>query len=105
MNIEYKTKNYNEKCGALIYSVNVVCKDDGVHFPLFSYNGYMLLKESDVDKSEDELRDMVIEDLKENYKKFNRITLDEQLEDPAFEHISISIKKEIFYEKYIFITK
>lgn len=105
MNIEYKTNNYNKRCGALIYSVDVVCKDDGVHFPRFSYNGYMLLKESDFDKSEDELRDMVIEDLKENYKKFNRITLDEQLEDPAFEHISISIKKEIFYEKHIFITK
>ena len=83
----------------------MACKDDGVHFPYFGYNGYLLLKGDDVDKSDDELYDMVIEDLKANYKKFNRITFEEQLEDQAFEHINISIKKEIFYNKQVFITK
>lgn len=105
MNIVYKTNGYNPSYGAITYSIDVVCKDDGVHFPRFSYNGRVVLKESDVNKSEDELRDMVIEDLKNNYKKYNHITLDEQLEDPAFEYISLSFKKEIFYEKHIFITK
>ena len=105
MNIEYKTSNYSKNNGAVVYSVTVACKDDGVHFPLFSYNGYMLLKGDDVDKSDDELYDMVIEDLKENYKKFNRITFEEQLDDPAFEYINISVKKEIFYDKNIKITK
>ena len=105
MNIEYKTSNYNKNRGAIIYSVTVACKDDGVHFPRFSYNGYMLLNGNDVDKSDDELYDMVIEDLKVNYKKFNKITFEEQLEDPAFEYINISVKKEIFYDKSIKITK
>lgn len=105
MNIEYKNSNYGKNYGTVVYSVTVVCKDDGVHFPRFSYNGYMLLKKDDLDKSDDELYDMVVEDLKENYKKFNRITLDEQLDDPAFEYINISVKKEIFYDKSIKITK
>ena len=56
-------------------------------------------------KSDDELYDMAIEDLKANYKKFNRITFEKQIEDPAFEYINISIKKEIFYDKQIKITK
>ena len=105
MNIEYKTSNYSKNNGAIIYKVTVACKDDGVHFPRFSYNGYMLLRGDDVDKSDDELYDMAFEDLKVNYKRFNRITFEEQLEDPAFEYISISIKKEIFYDKTIKITK
>ena len=105
MNIEYKTNNYNKNYGAIVYSVNVACKDDGVHFPYFAYNGHLLLKGDDVDKSDDELYDMVIEDLKKNYKKFNHITFEEQLDDPAFEHISLSVKKEIFYNKSIKITK
>lgn len=105
MNIEYKTSDYSKNNVVIIYSVSVACKDDGVHFPRFYYNGYMLLKGDDVDKSDDELYDMVIEDLKENYKKSNRITLEEQLDDPAFEYISISVKKEVFYDKSIKITK
>lgn len=105
MNIEYKNSNYNKNNVIIIYSVSVACKDDGAHFPHFNYDGYMLLKGDDVDKSDDELYDMVIENLKENYKKFNRITFEEQIEDPAFEYISISVKKEIFYDKQIKITK
>lgn len=105
MNIEYKTSNYSENNGSVVYSVTVACKDDGVHFPRFGYNGYMLLKGDDINKSDDELYDMVIEDLKENYKKFNRITFEEQLDDPAFEYVSISVKKEIFYNRHIKITK
>lgn len=105
MNIEYETNNYNKNYGAIVYNVTVACKDDGVHFPLFGYNGYMLLKGDDVDKSDDELYVMVIEDLKANYKKFNHITFEEQLEDPAFEYINISVSKEIFYDKSIKITK
>lgn len=105
MNIEYKAGNYNKNYCAVVYHVTVVCKDDGAHFPRFAYNGYMLLKGDDVDKSDDELYDMVIEDLKANYKKFNRITFEEQLEDQAFEYIGISINKEIFYDKSIKITK
>ena len=58
-----------------------------------------------MNKSDDELYDMVIEDLKKNYKKYNRITFEEQLDDPAFECINISIVKEIFYNKSIKITK
>lgn len=104
MNIEYNTSEY-KNYGVIIYSVTVACKDDGVHFPRFSYNGYMPLKGDDVDKSDDELYDMVIEDLKDNYKKFNRITFEEQLDDQAFEYINISVKKEIFYDKSIKITK
>ena len=105
MNIEYKTSNYSKNYGAIVYSVTVSCKDDGVHFPRFAYNGYMLLKGDDMDKSDAELYDMVVEDFKKNYKKFNRITFDEQLDDPAFEYINISVKKEIFYDKSIKITK
>ena len=105
MNIEYKTSDYSKNNVVIIYSVSVACKDDGVHFPRFNYNGYMLLKGGDVDKSDDELYDMVIEDLKENYKKFNHITFEEQLDDPAFEHISITVKKEVFYDKSVKITK
>lgn len=105
MNIEYKTNIFNKNYGTVVYSVDVVCKDDGVHFPRFGYNGHVLLKGDDVDKSDDAFYDMVIEDLKKNYKKFNNITFDEQLDDPAFEYINISIKKEIFYDKQVFITK
>lgn len=103
MNIEYK--NYGKNYCVISYSVDVICKDDGAHFPRFSYTGYMLLREDDTDKSDDEIYAMVIEDLKNNYKKFNRITLDEQVEDPAFECVKISVKKDIFYDKKIEITK
>lgn len=89
----------------IIYTVHIMCKDDGAHFPYFSYNGYMQLNGDDVDKSDDELYVMVIKDLKENYKKFNHITFEEQLKDPAFESINISVKKEVFYDKSIKITK
>ena len=105
MNIEYKTNNYNKNYGSVVYSVTVACKDDGVHFPRFSYNGYMLLRGDDVGKSDDELYDMVIEDFKKNYKKFNHITFEGQLDDPAFEYINISVKKEVFYDKSIKIAK
>ncbi len=105
MNIEYKTSNYSKNYGAVVYSVTVSCKDDGVHFPRFSYVGYMPLKSNDMDKTDDELYDMVIEDLKKNYKKFNRITFEEQLEDPEFEYINISVKKEIYYDRHIKITE
>jgi hypothetical protein len=103
MNIEYK--NYSKNYGTISYSVDVICKDDGAHFPRFSYTGYILLKGDDVDKSDDEIYAMVIEDMKNNYMKFNHITLDEQFEDPAFERIKISVKKDIFYDKKIEITK
>lgn len=105
MNIEYKNTDYGKNYGAISYSVDVICKDDGVHFPCFSYTGYMLLRGDDADKSDDEIYAMVIEDLKNNYKRFNHITLDEQLDDPAFECIKISVKKDIFYDKKIEITK
>ena len=104
MNIEYKTSKY-KNYGVIIYSVTIHCKDDGVHFPLYSYNGFMKLNSEDIEKSDDELYNMVIEDLKENYKKFNHITFEEQLDDPAFEYINISVKKEILYDKSIKITK
>ncbi len=105
MNIEYNNPAPSKIYGAIIYNVIVTCKEDGVHFPCFSYNGHMLLKGDNVNKSNDELYNMVIEDLKKNYKKFNHITFEEQLNDPAFEYINISLKKEIFYDKSIKITK
>lgn len=104
MNIEYNTSK-NGDYVVIVYSVGIHCKDDGAHYALYNYNGYMLLKGDDVGKSDDELYDMVIENLKENYKKFNHITFEEQLDDPAFEYINISVKKEIFYDKQIKITK
>lgn len=105
MNIEYNIPAHAETYGAIIYNVSVVCKDDGVHFPYFNYNGYLLLKGNDVNRSDDELYDMVIEDLKKNYKVFNDITLEEQLDDSAFECINISVKKETFCSRSIKITK
>ena len=105
MNIEYNIPAHSETYGSIIYNVSVVFNDDGIHFSYFSYRSYLLLKGDDVDKSDDELYDMVIEDLKKNYKKYNRITFEEQLDDPAFECINISIVKEIFYDKSIKITK
>ena len=46
-----------------------------------------------------------IEELKRTYESFNHITFEEQLDDSAFEHINISLRKEIFYDKSIKITK
>lgn len=104
MNIEYTSNKY-PNYGVIIYGVNIHCKDDGVHFPLYSYNGFMKLNPEDVEKSDDELYEMVLTHFKEEYKSHNRITLEEQIEDPAFEYISISVKKEVFYDKSIKITK
>ena len=105
MNIEYNIPAHAETYDSIIYNVSVVRNDDGVHFPYFNYDSYLPLKGNDVNKSDDELYDMVIEDLKKNYKKYNYITFEEQLDDPAFECINISLKKEIFYDKSIKITK
>lgn len=104
MNIEYITPKA-PRYGVLTYYVEIHCKDDGAHFPLYTYNGFIMLKEDDISKSDDELYEMAITDLKNKYKDKNRITLDEQLEDPAFEYINVQIKKEFFNEKYIKITK
>lgn len=104
MNIEYISNKY-PNYGNIIYGVNIHCKDDGVHFPLYAYNGFMPLKAEDINKGDDELYDMVLIHFKEQYKEKNGICLDELLEDPAFEYISISVKKEIFYDKSIKITK
>ena len=104
MNIEYNTSNY-KNYGVITYNVTVHCKDDGVHFPLFSYNGFMTLRPEDVEKSDDELYEMVLAHFKGKYKDYNHITLDEQIEDPAFEYINISVKKEVFYDKSIKISK
>ena len=105
MNIEYNIPTSSKIYGAIIYNVIVTCKEDGVHFPCFSYNGHMLLKGDDVNKSDDELYDMVIKDLKKNYKNFNHITFEEQLDDSSFECINISVKKETFCSRSIKITK
>ena len=91
MNIEYNTIK-NKNYGVIIYGVTIHCKDDGAHFPLYSYNGFMSLNSEDIEKSEE-------------YKSKKRITLEEQIEDPAFEYINISVKKEVFYDKSIKITK
>ena len=104
MNIEYNTSNY-KNYGVITYNVTVHCKDDGVHFPLFSYNGFMTLGPEDVEKSDDELYEMVLAHFKKDYKNRNHITLDEQIEDLAFEYINISVKKEVFYDKSIKISK
>lgn len=105
MNIEYNNSAHAKIYGFLHYKVTVVYTDDGTHFPYFNHDNYILLKGDDVNKRDDELYDMVIEDLKENYKKFNHITLEEQLNDPAFECINISVKKETFCSRSIKITK
>ena len=105
MNIEYNIPAHSKIYGAIFYNVSVACKDDGKHFPYSNYSAYLLLKGNDVNKSDDELYDMVIEDLKRTYENFNHITFEEQLDDSAFEHINISLKKEIFYDKNIKITK
>jgi hypothetical protein len=104
MNIEYNTSKY-KNYGVIIYSVTIHCKDDGVHFPLYSYNGFMKLNSEDIEKSDDELYEMVLAHFKEEYKSHNHVTLEEQLDDPAFEYINISVKKEVFYDKNIKITK
>lgn len=104
MNIEYISNKY-PNYGNIIYGVNIHCKDDGVHFPFYAYNGFMPLKAEDINKDDDELYDMVLIHFKEQYKEKNGICLDELLEDPAFEYINISVKKEVFYDKNIKITK
>ena len=104
MNIEYTTINYGNHV-IIIYSVCVRRKDDGAHFPYFDYNGFLGLMGEDAEKSDDELYDMVLTHFKEHCKDKNGISFDELLEDPAFESISISVKKETFYDKSIKITK
>ena len=104
MNIKHITTNYGNHV-IIIYNVCVRCKDDGAHFPYFNYSGYLSLEGEDVEKSDDELYDLVLAHFKEHYKDKNGIGLDELLEDPAFESISISVKKETFYDKTIKITK
>ena len=104
MKIEYPTNNFGDYMVAH-YEISVRCKDDGAHFPYFTYNDFILLRGENVNKTDDELYSMVIEHMKNNYKKHLHITFDEQLEDSAFEGISISISKEMCYAKEIKITK
>lgn len=104
MKIDYPTNNFGDYM-VVHYGISVRCKDDGAHFPYFTYNDYILLRGENVNKTDDELYSMVIEHMKNNYKKHQHITLDEQLEDSAFEEISISISKEVCYAKEIKITK
>ena len=89
------------------YCASVRCEDDGAHFPCFIYNDSILLKNEEAKrfKTDDELFHMVVEHIKDNYKNRMGITLDEQMEDEAFEDITISISKEIHYTKQIKITK
>lgn len=104
MNIEYTSNKY-PNYGNIIYGVNIHCKDDGAHFPLYAYDGFMSLKAEDINKGDDELYDMVLIHFKKQCKKKNGIDLDELLKDPAFEYISISVKKETLFDKNIKITK
>lgn len=89
----------------IVYNVEVVCKDDGAHFPRFEYNGFMKLPKYLTSLTDAELHVFILDDLKKNYKKKNGVSFEEQFEDPAFECINISIEKKFFYGNAIKITK
>lgn len=109
MTIDYFTNTLGNLNDYVIvnYCVSVRCKDDGAHFPCFIYNDSIILKNEEVKrfKTDYELFHMVVEHMKYKYKNKMRITLDEQMEDDAFEDITISISKVIQYDKQIKITK
>ena len=86
------------------YGVTVRCKDDGAHFPLFTYNGYIPLSDKK-NITDEELYSVVRKDFEENFKKHNHVTLDEMRKDEAFESIEIDVHKEVFYSEKIKITK
>ncbi len=89
----------------IVYNVEIACKDDGAHFPQREYNGFIILPEYMSSINDDELYVFILDDLKKNYKKKNGISFEEQLEDPAFECINISVEKKILYGNAIKITK
>ena len=104
MEITYPLSSFGDFV-VVTYSVTVYCDDDGAHFPMYIYNGRILLRGEDTNKTDDELYPLVIEHFKTEYKKHNRITFDEQMEDEAFQSISITIAKEKHYAKQIKITR
>ena len=105
MKIEYPTSIFGAYT-VVNYQVSVQCKDDGAHFPYFTYNGYLLLRRrEDVDKTDEELYAMVIDHMKSEFSKHMHVTFDELLADPAFEDINVRVSKEIHYAEQIKITK
>lgn len=86
------------------YGVTIRFKDDGAHFPLSAYNGYIPLYDKK-NITDEELYSVVRKDFVENFKKRNNVTLDEMREDAAFEGIEIAIRKEVVYSEKIKITK
>ena len=104
MKIVYSTNNFGEYM-VVKYQVSVSCKDDGAHFPYFTYSDFILLRGENINKTDDEIYSMVIEHMKDNYEKHLHTTFGERVEDPAFEYINISICKEVHYGKEIKITK
>jgi hypothetical protein len=87
------------------YSVTVSCEDDGVHFPYFTYNGFAYFKDDEANKTEQEIYDAVVEHALAHYKEHNFVTIEEQMEDPAFKGIEISVEKTMFYNKVIKIER
>lgn len=98
------TMNYPIAHMVATYSVTVCCKDDGAHFPFFTYNEYISLSDKK-NITDEELYSVILKDFEENFKKHNGVTLDEMRKDEAFESIEIAVRKEVFYSDRIKITK
>ena len=106
MKIEYKDRKYSQIPYADVeYNVTVMCEDDGVHFPFFTYSGFVVLKDDEVNKTEQEIYDAVVEHAMAHYKEHNFVTIEEQMEDPAFKGIEISVTKTTYFSKIIKIKK
>ena len=96
--------NYPISYMVAIYGVTVRCKDDGAHFPLFTYNGYIPLSDKK-NITDEELYSVVRKDFEKNFKDHIGVTIDEFRKDEAFEGIEIDVHKEVFYSEKIKITK
>ena len=106
MKIEYKDSKYSQRPYTDVeYNVTVICEDDGAHSPYFTYSGFVLLKDDEVNKTEQEIYDAVVEHAMAHYKEHNFVTIEEQMEDPAFKGIEISVTKTMYFSKVIKIKK
>lgn len=87
------------------YYVTVHCEDDSVHFPVYNFSGWFILKGVDVSKTEDEIYEMALDHLKANIKDRYGYTFEELEADPAFKDIYVSVEKELYFDRKIKLTK
>lgn len=104
MKIDYITTTRGDYA-TIHYNVTVHCEDDSVHFPVYNFNGWFILKGADVSKTEDEIYEMALDHLKSNIKQRYGYTLEELEADPAFKDIYVSVEKELYFDRKIKLTK